>query len=362
VTFSKYYNPLFLIIVLCILLVQNCKKNSAPVENYLFPEAEKQNIDVTQLIQAFDNASQIEDLQGLTIARNNVIVAEKYFNKAGPEPDPNLHVMSVTKSITATLVGIAIEKGYLESVDQKVSDFLPDESEMMNPALGQVTIRNLLTMTCGHDWHEIGTSSEFMNFVNATNQVNYIFQKPIINTPGTVFNYSDGGAHLVSVILTKATGMSTSEFANTYLFNPMGIGNKTWYTDKQGYSYGGVRLCIGNYDMAEIGFLYLNDGYYNDQQIVSSAWIDSATSFKISTNNIIPFLSDYGYFWWLGSAYNHGFFCANGYGGQFILVVRDLNLVVSSRTDYRVSESKAGENWYNVLNIIVNQILPAVNP
>lgn len=359
--YSRIRILLFLIIFLSISWLQNCKKDSDPVENYYFPEAEKQNIDVEQLAQAFVNVSQIEDLQGLAVARNNVIVAEKYFNNAGPEPDLNLHVMSVTKSITATLVGIAIEKGYLGSVDQTVSDFLPDESEMMNPALGQVTIRNLLTMTCGHDWHEIGTPSEFMDFVNAPNQVNYIFQKPIINTPGTVFNYSDGGAHLVSVILSKATGMSTSEFANTYLFNPMGIGDKTWFTDKQGYSYGGVRLCIGNHDMIEIGFLYLDNGYYNDQQIVSSAWIDTVTSFKISTNNIIPFLSDYGYFWWLGSAYDHDFFCANGYGGQFIFVMRDLNLVVSSRTDYRVSESKAGENWYNVLNIIVNQILPAVN-
>jgi len=269
--------------------------------------------------------------------------------------------MSVTKSITATLVGIALEEGYLESVNQTVADFLPVESETLNSALGQVTIRNLLTMTCGHDWHEIGAPSEFMNFVNAPNQLNYIFQKPIIHKPGTVFNYSDGAAHLVSVILTKAAGMSASEFADTYLFGPVGIGNKIWYTDKQGYSYGGVRLCLGNRDMLKIGFLYLNDGYYNGRQIVSSAWIDSVTSFKISTHNLIPFLSEYGYFWWLGRAHGHDFFCANGYGGQFILVVRELNLVISARTDYRVSESRAGENWYNVLNIIVNRILPAVN-
>ena len=355
------YSFLLLLIFFSV-ICYSCIKNSTPIENFVFPEAENHNIDVTQLGAAFVNASQIEDLQGLAVARDNEIVAEKYFNNADPEPDPNLHVMSVTKSITATLVGIAIEEGYLKSVNQTVSEFLPDESEMINPALGQVTIRNLLMMTCGHDWHEIGVPSEFMNFVNAPNQVNYIFQKPIINTPGTVFNYSDGGAHLVSVILTKATGMSTSEFADTYLFGPMGIGDKIWYPDKQGYSYGGVRLCLGNHDMIKIGFLYLNNGYYNGCQIVSSAWIDTVTNFKISTHNLIPFLSDYGFFWWLGTAHGHNFFCANGYGGQFIFVVRDLDLVVSSRTDYRVSELKAGENWYNVLNIIVNQILPAVNP
>ena len=359
-TFLKYC--IILLTLVSVSCIPGCKKDTNSVENDHFWKAEKHNIDVEQLAQAFENASQIEDLQGLVVARNGEIVAEKYFNSAGPDPDPNLHVMSVTKSITATLVGIAIEKGFIESVDQEVSEFLPDESEMFNPALGQASIRNLLTMTCGHDWHEIGSPSEFMDFVNAPNQVEYVFQKPIINTPGTVFNYSDGGAHLVSVILTKATGMSTSEFANTFLFEPMGIGDKIWYTDKQDYNYGGVRLCIGNHDMIKIGFLYLNNGFYNKQQIVSSAWIDTVTSFKISTNNIIPFLSDYGYFWWLGNAHDYDFFCANGYGGQFIFVVRDLDLVVSSRTSYRVSESKAGENWYNVLNIIVNQILPAVNP
>ena len=359
---SKQYNFIFLIIVFCILILQNCRKDSTPVEGNYFAKAGEHNFNVEQLAQAFENASQIEDLQGLVVARNGEIVAEKYFNSTGPDPDPNLHVMSVTKSITATLVGIAIEKGFIESVNQKVSEFLPDESEIMNPELGEVTIRNLLSMTCGQDWHEIGVPSEFMDFVHAPNQVEYIFQKPMINTPGTIFNYSDGGAHLVSVILTKATKMSTSEFADTYLFNLMGIGDKPWYTDRQGYNYGGVRLCLGNHDMIEIGNLYLNDGFYNGQQIVSSAWIDTVTSLKINTNNLIPFLSDYGYFWWLGNAHGYDFFCANGYGGQFIFVVRDLDLVVSSRTSYRISEPKAGQNWYSVLNVIVNQILPAVNP
>ena len=213
-TFLKYC--IILLTLVSVSCIPGCKKDTNSVENDHFWKAEKHNIDVEQLAQAFENASQIEDLQGLVVARNGEIVIEKYFNGAGPDPDPDLHVMSVTKSITATLVGIAIERGFIESVDQEVSEFLPDESEMFNPTLGQVSIRNLLTMTCGHDWHEIGSPSEFMDFVNAPNQVEYVFQKPIINTPGTVFNYSDGGAHLVSVILTKATGMSTSEFANIF--------------------------------------------------------------------------------------------------------------------------------------------------
>ena len=327
----------------------------------LFPDANDQNIDAVQLTKAFASAEQVGDLQGLAVARNGVIVAEKYYNNATAEPDLNLHVMSVTKSITATLVGIALEKGFISSIDQTLSDFLGAEVDTVNPDLGKVTISQLLTMTCGHDWHELGGDSEFGAFANAPDQLNYVLTKPVVHTPGTIFNYSDGAAHLASVVLTRAIGMETSEFANQYLFEPMGLGKRTWYGDNRLVAYGGVGLCIGIHDMLEIGFMYLNDGYYNGQQIVPSAWIEKATNIQISSNNEIPFLVDYGYYWWLGNAHGHDYICANGYGGQFIFIVKDLDLVVCSRSNFRyINSSQAGQNWYNILEIIINQVLPAV--
>lgn len=326
-----------------------------------YPEAEKQNINGNDLAKAFANAKMIDDLQGLAVARNNIIVAEEYYNDLGAEPDPNLHVMSVTKSISSTLIGIAIDKGYINSVNQTVSDFLGAEVDTVNSELGKVTIHHLMTMTTGHDWHEIGDESEFYAFATAPDQLNYILEKPIVNTPGTVFNYSDGAAHLISVIITKATGMDGSEFADKYLFGPMDLGDRIWYADNRMFAYGGVGLCLGIHDMIKFGFLYLNEGNFNGQQIVSSEWINEATRYRISTNNAIPFLTDYGYYWWLGNAHGHDFICANGYGGQFIFIVEELNLVVCSRSNYRnIDRSKAGENWYNILNIIINQVLPAV--
>ena len=113
--------------------------------------------------------------------------------------------------------------------------------------------------------------------------------------------------------------------------------------------------------MIAIGNMYLNQGTYNGQRIVSAEWIDECTRYNISTGNLIPFLNAYAYFWWLGSAYGHNFICANGYGGQFILVVEELNLVIAARTNWNgVSDNQADQNWYNVLDIIINQILPAV--
>ena len=360
--FYKQYFSFFFFLLLPVFL-PGCNDSSVQPGNILFLEAVKQNIDIGQLTAAFAEAKKISALQGLAVARNDVIVAEEYFNNSGPDPDPNIHVMSVTKSITATLIGIAINSGFIQSVNQTVSDFLKAEVDTVNPTLGKVTIRQLMTMTCGHKWLELGPVSEFGDFVNAPNQLNYILNKPIVNKPGTVFNYSDGAAHLTSIIISKATGMSTSAFADEYLFGPMGLGNKTWYSDKQGYSYGGVRLFIGIHDMIKIGYLYLHDGYFNGQQIVPAKWIDTVTAFQMKTNNEVPFLTDYGYYWWLGSAHGQDFVCANGYGGQFIFIVKDLNLVIVSRTDYRnISDTKANQNWYNVLNVIINKILPAVRP
>ena len=351
------YSSLRSILVVLAICSQACNDQ----EENLYPEADRQNIDGIQLTRAFADASKIGDLQGLAVARNGVIVAEEYFNDANYEPDPPLHVMSVTKSITSTLVGIAIKEGFIDSVGQTISDFLGDEVDSVNPELGQVTIRQLLTMSCGQNWQELGDYSEFNEFVTAPDQLRYIMDKPIVNTPGQTFNYSDGTAHLVSYILSHATGVETSVFADQYLFEPMGLGERIWYGDKRLVAYGGVGLCIGIHDMLKIGFMYLNKGYFNGQQIVPSEWIETATDFKISSNNEIPFLEDYGYYWWLGKAHDNDFICANGYGGQFILIVKDLDLVVCSRNNFRSLErSQAGQNWYSTLDIIINQVLPAV--
>jgi len=343
------------------LLTLQCNKAVSDNESKKFPLAAEQDIDVEQLALAFEKAARIEDLQGLAISRNNIIVAEEYYSEVGPEPDPLLHVMSVTKSITSTLVGIAIDNGFIADTEQTVFDFFGAEVDTVNTALGNVTLHQLLTMTCGHDWHEIGTYSEFGDFVNAPDQLTYIFEKPVVNTPGTLFNYSDGAAHLVSAILEKGTGMSTADFASQYLFTPLEIGPRIWYADNRSIAYGGVGLCIGFHDMIKMGHLYLNNGYYKDQQVVSSEWIERAIQQQISTNNIIPFLKDYGYYWWLGDAHGHDFICANGYGGQFIVVVQNLNLVICSRSNYRNrTREEADNNWYQILDLILNDILPAV--
>jgi len=161
-------------LLIIILVLHSCKKQSTAINNDPYPKATKQNIDSKQLEIAFNKARQIADLQGIAVARNEIIVAEEYSSDAGSDPDPALHVMSVTKSITSSLVGIAIEQGYIQNVNQTVSDFLGAEVDTVNPALGQVTIQQLLKMTCGHDWKEIGPVSEWDDFASAPDQLNYM--------------------------------------------------------------------------------------------------------------------------------------------------------------------------------------------
>jgi len=153
--------------------------------------------------------------------------------------------------------------------------------------------------------------------------------------------------------------MTASEFARIYLFEPMGIGYRFWYEDNQGYNYGGAGLCIGPEDMIKIGNLFLQKGLYNGERIVSESWINQASTNYISTNNVVPYLTDYGYYWWLGSEKGFDFYMAMGYGGQFICVVPELNLVVVATCDFRGIGSQAGQNWNTIIDIIMNNVLDA---
>jgi CubicO group peptidase (beta-lactamase class C family) len=208
-------------------------------------------------------------------------------------------------------------------------------------------------MTSGHEWREITEPSEFNDWISAEDQLLYVFNKPIVHTPGTVFDYSDGAAHLVSAIISKATGMNTTDFADQYLFGPMGLGVRGWYGDNRGLSYGGVGLMLGPHDMIEFGNLYLNNGELNGTEIVSSEWIQSATSPKVGSGDHIPQYPQYGYYWWLRTRGGHDCSCAIGYGGQFILVCPDVDLVVVATCDYRgLTAQEAGANWTAIEGII----------
>jgi len=344
-----------IVIVFISSIIFSCSKDNNPNPTKI--EIEK--YDQAKIDEAYGLISQVPSIRSMVISHEFETIAEQYYNNTTSGPDSILDVRSVTKSISSALIGIALDMGYLTSVDQKLSEFITPLTDSLDQQKGDITIKQLLTMTAGFEWFEIAEPSEFGNFIYAPNQLEYVLNKPMIHTPGTVFDYSDGAAHLVSIVISQATGMSASEFADEYLFKPMGIDHRFWYEDNQGHNYGGAGICIGPVDMIKFGELYLNHGKYNGVQVISETWIVESTSINISTNNIVPFLTNYGYYWWIGHEKNYDFYCAMGYGGQFIIVVPELELVMAATCDFRGLGSQAGQNWNRIINILLDNVLDA---
>jgi len=338
------------------------KENANPDarNNYQFPLASTHNIDEDKLVAAYEHADDLDQLHCLLLSRDGVLISEEYFH--GSIRDSLYDIRSVTKSVTATLIGIAIDKGYIEHIDQTMGDYIGPEIYLLEPDKASISINNLIRMSSGIPWKEIGPESEFAEWVNAPNQVNYILDKEMTYTQGTQFNYSDGNAHLVSVILTEVSGMNSLAFAETYLFDPMEINDYAWYTDKQGYYYGGVTMDMTPQGLLRFGQLYLDKGIYEENRIVSEEWISEATESHISTGNIIPYQNGYGYFWWTGSKNGHDYYFANGYGGQFIVVIPDQDVVIVALNQWiGISRTQCGINWDNTMDLIVNEVMPVIN-
>ena len=340
-------------LILVVLLTTCALPSCTSTSSVLSPEAEE------ALEEAFASARRIDGIKSLVVGQQGRLVAERYYNSAGPDSPHD--VRSVTKSITSALIGIAIEHGHIASVDQTLAEFLvPSVVDDLDDTRAGITIRNLLTMSAGHEWHELGGDSEFNDWIGAPDQIAYVLDKPIVDPPGARFNYSDGTAHLLSVVLTSATGMGAADFALRYLFEPLGLEERAWPVDNRGYNFGGVGLHLTPHDMLALGTLYLNEGRAGDQQIVSSDWVRTSTQAQMSTDSALPYGTSYGYLWWRGSANHVSFYFATGYGGQFILVVPESLLVVVATCEWRFGREQANEHWSAIINLIVNQIVPAL--
>jgi CubicO group peptidase (beta-lactamase class C family) len=301
-----------------------------------------------------------DNLKCFIVYKDGQVIKEDYYH-TGDSISPH-DIRSVTKSVMSILIGIAIDKGYILSENQKIGDYLLPLYNNIDEEKANIKISDLLSMSSGIDGSEFESVAEYENWRSAPNQLTYTLSKPLIHQSGTVFSYNSGASHLLSIILTQATKMSTFQFAKEYLFNPLNIKNHYWEQDKQGYYNGSAGLCLTSHDMLKIGQLILLRGMYNGKRIVSEEWINRASSFKITTNNIEPFGPGYGYLWWIGNAHGQDYSFANGYGGQFIVVTPDLNLIVVATNKWSgVASTIANQQWYNTLDSIVNKVIPSYN-
>lgn len=347
----------YLFIVLLLAFAVSCGSDDTP-DNPMYPNAAAKNIDSEMLEDAYEQISTVTGIMSLLVSRDGDLVSEEYSN--GASADSMHDVRSVTKTVMSILTGIALEEGFIGSLNETIADYLTTVLDTIDAERGAITIYQLLTMSCGLEWNELNGGGEYSGWVNSDEHLAYVINKPFIHEPGNGFNYNTGAPHLLSAILTEATGMNTGKFMEQYLFEDMDIGFREWEEDGRGYFNGGAGLELTPYDMVKIGNMYLNGGVHNGIRIISQDWLDQSVYPHFSTGQWMPFSQNYGYYLWLGSAHGYDYYFANGYGGQFIVVVPELELVVTATCEWRYMGDQAGVNWNTIMDVIVNTIIPAV--
>lgn len=328
----KHRTKLFLGILLAAALLVSCstpvdEPDYWPTEGWRTATPEEQGMSSAQLAAIFDYVAEEElEIHSILIVRNGYLVLEEYGHRHDAARQHILY--SVTKSVTSALVGIAIEEGHIESVEQPILEFFPDRTfRNTDDAKRAISIEDVLTMRTGIDWY---VSLRYTMF-QTPDWAQFVLNRPMITEPGTEFLYNDGTAFVLSVVLQNATGVTTIDFADKHLFQPLGITDYTWKTSSRDFANTAWGLHLTPRDMAKFGYLYLHSGEWDGQQIVPAEWVKTSTQPHVDPQAAsipVPHPDDqaYGYMWW--SYAGDGYYAARGLEGQRIWVLPDHNLVV----------------------------------
>ncbi len=316
------------------------------------------------------------EVHSVVIIKNDKLVFEKYFsghdflyngqNFHGTyidfDRDTRHDTHSATKSFTSALACIAIDKGLVQTVDDKIFDYFQDYSNLFDPQKENITVEHLLTMSSGFEWNEWDVSisqsnHDIVRLVQSSDPVYYVLNKPVVTQPGTVFYYNGGTVDLLGELIRRASSLNVKTFSRINLFEPLGITNYNWQT----LYPSGITCCHGDIyitprDMAKFGYLFLKKGMWNGTRVISEEWVNNSIQ-----NHITPPVNwayGYGYLWWLRRYYANGktynSFNAEGWGGQQIIIIPTENMVVVFTGANYVSNPPNDE-------IISSYILSAIN-
>lgn len=309
--------------------------------------------DSTSIKEIQEKASDITSLTSLLIQQNERLITQHYLN--GMQQGENTNIKSASKSIISLLVGIAVDEGFIRDINQPIKNYFSDYFAA-NPdsVKEQITIRQLLSMQSGL---ETTSFHNYGRWVVSDDWVKFALDQPMERRPGGKMAYSTGTSHLLSVILTKATGISTKAFAEEYLFGPMGIDVGGWDRDPKGYYMGGNNMALAPADMLKIGQMVLAGGVYEGERIISADWLEQ--SFRTYTrSNFNPY--DYGYMWWKKPVGEYQVHFAWGFGGQYIFMIPSLDAVVVMTGSLRnANQSRSYKE--PVFDLLREQIIPFLN-
>lgn len=295
-------------------------------------------------------------LSSLLIYHNHRIAFESYY---GFTQLNTLHpISSVTKSITSLAVGVCIDKGFIPSIDVKIAGFFPEYSDIFqaDSLKSQITLRHLLTQTSGFKWDEWSVHYSYAGnpLIDLSHLPNYwipiILSLPMESSPGTSFNYNSACSELVKEIVMRSSGIDFKIFVRKYLFKPLGVNGFQWdsYNQNNEPAWGGLYLTTR--DMAKIGLLVYNQGYWGSESVVSKEWVNNSISEVVSIDSV-----SYGCHWWIKKQPDgNPLVYAAGYGDQYIFIAPDKGVVVAINaknfTDYK---------WECDYNDLIERILRA---
>jgi CubicO group peptidase (beta-lactamase class C family) len=297
---------------------------------------EEQGLDPMLVSRMYYSAAKHETIYSLLVVKNGYLVAEDYFNSG--YIDELGKRASVTKSYTSALVGIALDRGYLQSVGQKMLDFFPDIAGLItDPRKNEITIRNMLEMRAGYPWEEKHEAA--WNALWSGEYLSQVGAIPLTADPGTRFQYSNLTAHWLGIIVARASGKDLMSLGKEFLFGPLAVtAGKDWNRDVDGYYIGCGDIQFTARDMAKFGLLYLNGGRDGNKRVISGEWVNASlqtyTVNEFELKKIGHFKNiGYGYQWWSAQAGKHDVSFAWGHGGQLIVLVHDLDMVVVTTAD-----------------------------
>jgi len=358
-----------LILSILSLLHLGCHIDTSGQYSYLPPEKIKDGLDVGSLKEVSIDVNDIEhvvnlikagrykEVHSMLIFKDGKLVFEEYFEGHKWQWDAPYHhgenvlwdrnmihnIMSATKSITSACIGIAIDKGYIESVHQSIFNYLPDHRRLNIGGKDKITIEHLLTMTSGLEWKE--WSAPYSSAENPTigvwfqekDPITFILEMPLVSEPGIDFNYSSGNMILLGEIIHNATEMSIDEFSNKYIFGPLGIDSALWAVKFEN-GVDANNLMITPRAMVKFGATYLNKGMWDGMQIIPEHWVKKSAipfpgDYRINVPGEASGRLGYSYSWWTKTYYKSGkrinMYAASGFGGQHIMVFPELNTVVT---------------------------------
>ena len=274
----------------------------------------------------------------------------------------------MTKSFTSALIGIAIDQGYIQSIDQKVTEFFLEYSDRIPnwSNKNSITLKHLITMTSGLEWDDetysyFDSRNDMYQLFNNNDPIRYILSKDLIEVPGEIFAYRNCNTNILGEIVRKATLERLDVFSDNYLFSKLGITDFEWQMLPNNVVFCSGDLRLRPRDMAKFGYLFLNEGIWNDMQIISKEWIDISTQKHINPNDFVNSFSwadGYGYQWWIwDDVYGIDFhaYLAAGWGGQWIIMCPSKKLVIVSTAGNYYLEIKMP-----IENILANYIIPSI--